>query len=66
MTDLTSVKDALQSRLASKRVVFWHDPAGEYDTAVAFTVEDGRITRIHAVRNPNKLQRLDVVVELRR
>ena len=42
------------------------DPAGEYDTAVAFTVEDGRITRIHAVRNPNKLQRLDVVVELRR
>ena len=31
MSDLTSVKDALQSRLASKRVVFWHDPAGEYD-----------------------------------
>ena len=30
MTDLTSIKDALQSRLASKRVVFWHDPAGEY------------------------------------
>lgn len=30
MTDLTSVKDALQSRFASKRVVFWHDPAGEY------------------------------------
>ena len=30
MTDLTSVTDALQSRLASKRVVFWHDPAGEY------------------------------------
>jgi hypothetical protein len=30
MTDLTSVKDALQSRLASNRVVFWHDPGGEY------------------------------------
>ena len=30
MTDLTSVQGALQSRLASKRVVFWHDPAGEY------------------------------------
>lgn len=30
MTDLTSVKDALQSRVDSKRVVFWHDPAGEY------------------------------------
>lgn len=30
MTDLNSVQDALQSRLASHRVVFWHDPAGEY------------------------------------
>ncbi|MBT9254881.1 BREX-1 system phosphatase PglZ type A [Phycicoccus sp. KQZ13P-1] len=30
MTDLTSVKDALQDRLASQRVVFWHDPLGEY------------------------------------
>src|SRR5699024_2671230 len=25
-----SVQDALQSRLASQRIVFWHDPAGEY------------------------------------
>lgn len=30
MTDLTSVQDALQTRLASERVVFWHDPASEY------------------------------------
>lgn len=30
MTDLTSVQDALQTRLASQRVVFWHDPVGEY------------------------------------
>ncbi len=30
MTDLTSVQDALQSRLASQRVVFWHDPNEEY------------------------------------
>ncbi|MFI6573590.1 BREX-1 system phosphatase PglZ type A [Nocardia fluminea] len=30
MTDLTSVQEALQSRLDSQRVVFWHDPAGEY------------------------------------
>lgn len=30
MTDLTSVQDALQSRLASQRVVFWHDPIEEY------------------------------------
>ena len=31
MTDLNSIRDALQSRLASKRIVFWHDPTGEYD-----------------------------------
>lgn len=30
MTDLTSVEKALRSRLAAQRVVFWHDPAGEY------------------------------------
>lgn len=30
MTDLTSVQEALQSRLTSQPVVFWHDPAGEY------------------------------------
>ncbi|MEW1939233.1 BREX-1 system phosphatase PglZ type A [Dietzia maris] len=30
MTDLTAVQDALQVRLASQRIVFWHDSAGEY------------------------------------
>ncbi|MGO3778006.1 MAG: BREX-1 system phosphatase PglZ type A [Canibacter sp.] len=30
MTDLTSVQDALQNRLATQRVVFWHDPTDEY------------------------------------
>jgi hypothetical protein len=30
VTDLSSVQDALQNRLASQRVVFWHDPTGEY------------------------------------
>jgi RNA polymerase sigma-70 factor (TIGR02957 family) len=42
------------------------DPGGELDTAVTFTVEGSRITRIYAVRNPHKLTRLDEVVELRR
>ena len=42
------------------------DPAGELDTAITFVVEDGRITRIHAIRNPHKLGRLDEVAELRR
>lgn len=30
MTDPTSVEEALRSQFASRRVVFWHDPAGEY------------------------------------
>ena len=42
------------------------DPAGEFDTAVAFAVEDGRITRIYAMRNPHKLRQLEKVAELRR
>ena len=42
------------------------DLAGELDTAVTFVVEDGRISRIYAIRNPHKLGRLDEVAELRR
>jgi RNA polymerase sigma-70 factor (TIGR02957 family) len=42
------------------------DLAGELDTAITFVVEDGRITRIYAIRNPHKLERLEKVAELRR
>jgi RNA polymerase sigma-70 factor (TIGR02957 family) len=42
------------------------DQAGEIDTAVSVAVENGRITRIYAMRNPNKLTRLDEVTPLRR
>ncbi|SOE01274.1 RNA polymerase sigma-70 factor [Blastococcus haudaquaticus] len=42
------------------------DAGGEFDTAITFVVEDGRITRMYAMRNPHKLQRLDEVAELRR
>jgi len=42
------------------------DPAGEINTAVTFVVEDGRISRIYAIRNPHKLARLDEEVELSR
>lgn len=42
------------------------DPGGEFDTALAFVVEDGRIARVYAIRNPHKLRRLDAVAELRR
>jgi RNA polymerase sigma-70 factor (TIGR02957 family) len=36
----------------------------ELDTAVSLAVENGRITRIYAVRNPNKLGGLDQISEL--
>jgi RNA polymerase sigma-70 factor (ECF subfamily) len=42
------------------------DPGGEFDTAIAFAVEDGRITRMYAIRNPQKLGRLDAVAVLGR
>jgi RNA polymerase sigma-70 factor (ECF subfamily) len=41
------------------------DVGGEA-TAVSLVVEDGRITRIFAIRNPHKLERLETVAELRR
>jgi RNA polymerase sigma-70 factor (ECF subfamily) len=42
------------------------DLAGELDTALSLVVEDGRIARIYAMRNPHKLGRLEKVAELRR
>ena len=30
------------------------DPGGEFDTAISFVVEDGRITSLYAMRNPHK------------
>ena len=38
---------------------FLIDLDGELDTAVSLLIEDGRVTRIFAVRNPEKLGRLD-------
>jgi RNA polymerase sigma-70 factor (ECF subfamily) len=42
------------------------DPGGELETAIAFEVQDGRISRMYAIRNPQKLGRLDAVAELGR
>ena len=36
------------------------------DTAVSLVIENDQITRIYAIRNPNKLGRLEEVAELRR
>ena len=37
-----------------------------YDTAISFVVEQGRISRIYAVRNPAKLGRIDVETPISR
>jgi RNA polymerase sigma-70 factor (ECF subfamily) len=42
------------------------DIDGDVDTAVSLAVENGRITRMYAVRNPHKLARLDGVAALTR
>ncbi len=42
------------------------DIDGELDTAVSLSVENGRITRIYAIRNPHKLARLDGIAALTR
>jgi RNA polymerase sigma-70 factor (ECF subfamily) len=42
------------------------DLEGALDTAVSLAVEDGRITRIYAVRNPHKLDGLDGIAALTR
>ena len=42
------------------------DQAGRLDTAVSFVIEGDRITRIFAVRNPDKLGRLDQEADLSR
>jgi RNA polymerase sigma-70 factor (TIGR02957 family) len=39
---------------------------GELNTVISFIVEDGRISRMYAVRNPNKLSRLDEAAVLAR
>jgi hypothetical protein len=39
---------------------------GELNTVASFVIEDGRIARIYAVRNPAKLGRIEEEAELRR
>ena len=42
------------------------DIGGELNTAVSLTIENGRVTRIYAMRNPHKLARLGGVAALTR
>ena len=52
--------------LLNGAVAAWIGPAGELSTAITFGFEGDRITRIFAIRNPDKLGRLDRVAELSR
>jgi hypothetical protein len=44
----------------------WIDAEGELSSAITFAVEDGRITRIFVIRNPDKLGRVGEVAQLSR
>lgn len=47
MTELTTVQIAILGRFASRRVVFWHDPAGEYAADLdALDLGDASILRV--------------------
>jgi len=43
-----------------------HGTAGEIDTVITWSLEDGVATSLYAVRNPDKLRRLDQVTALTR
>lgn len=62
LVPLTKITTLLLNGAVAIRI----DPTGEFDTAVTFTIEDTRITHIHAIRNPHKLNRLETVAELHR
>ncbi len=57
---------AITTPMVNGAIALRIDPGGEFETAVTVVVEDGRISRLYAVRNPQKLGRLDTVAELRR
>lgn len=57
---------AITTPLVNGTVAAHVDAGGPFDTAITFVVEDGRITRMYAMRNPHKLGRLDEPTALRR
>jgi RNA polymerase sigma-70 factor (TIGR02957 family) len=57
---------AITTPLVNGTVAAHVDAGGPFDTAITFVVEDGRITRMYAMRNPHKLGRLRDVADLQR
>ena len=56
----------IETLMVNGAIGAWVDPNGEFETAVSVTVHAGRITRIYAMRNPEKLDRLEEVANLSR
>jgi RNA polymerase sigma-70 factor (ECF subfamily) len=63
---LRSVEFEVKAVWLNGSPAFQIDIGGEIDTAVSLAVENGRITRIYAIRNPHKLARLDRAAALTR
>ncbi|GIG20567.1 RNA polymerase sigma24 factor [Cellulomonas chitinilytica] len=61
VTDFTTAPMSLNGGPAARV-----DLSGELNTAMSLVIEDGRISRIYAVRNPHKMSRLDEETTLRR
>jgi RNA polymerase sigma-70 factor (ECF subfamily) len=66
ITGLRSVDFDAKSVWLNGSPAFRIDIGGQIDTAVSLAVEHGRITRIYAIRNPQKLARLDRAATLTR
>jgi RNA polymerase sigma-70 factor (ECF subfamily) len=63
----TAAPDArVRSTWLNGSPALWIEGAGGFDTAVSVTVEDGLITRIYSIRNPEKLASLDAPAPLSR
>jgi RNA polymerase sigma-70 factor, ECF subfamily len=60
---VSASKSASAARWAAEKQL---DRGGEVDTALSLSVEDGRITRMYAMRNPHKLAGLNAIATLTR
>jgi RNA polymerase sigma-70 factor (ECF subfamily) len=68
LTNFTSVAPNARIRTTwlNGSPALWVDNAGEFNTAISLAVEDSRITRIYAMRNPEKLAGLTAPAPLAR
>ena len=56
----------ISTRWVNGAPALWIEGVGGFDTAVSLAIEDGRITRIYSMRNPEKLGGVERPAELSR